>query len=993
MKEITYRINLDVQQGGIQQTLAGFRAGDSLSRTVCIHLVERGSAYQVPADCTVTLYAEKPDGTVSYSMCTVENGYLQHTFTSGELAVPGEVICEVRILSGGSDPVVVSCPQFTVIVEDVLHSDTAIESTNEYSALTEMAAGLEGKKEAAGEAALAATNAAASATTAAEDAAEAAEFARLSGMVNAQAIQQHSADTDVHVTAAEKNKLTGIEAGANKYEHPEHPAKSTGMYKVTVDGYGHVSYTTPVTKEDIVALGISAEGKTYTEATTRASGLMSKEDKAKLDQYGDVYFQPAQTVKIYNAGTDGAPSQTGEDLYFDETEGFLNLYGGEGVTLSEYTDPSNVSRRGIRIQGAAIPGEKGERGEQGKSAYELYVENGGTLTQPQWLASLAQTRPEFADDITGCTDTSKVYVLPDGYIYAYMTRHIVNNPNQLDPTKAVLNVRFSGSGTAAYNGGFATDYIPVDLSAADPYIVRIEGLPAGWSDAWVTGSQKIVFYGADKSLIKAVYVRYQQAANGDSTKLQYQNGKYICQLGYTGDDNGNNPAANGVAGAKYVRFGLGINSGAVVTQEDIADIKIYFDPLCTDTYETAWMNTGLAFVPADYEDRILAAETELNGIKGKIETLEPGSSGGILPPDYWMTAIENKASSIKTAQQSGMDAFQFVWFSDMHGVSGYQNTNGAGKSSQTNIGKVAQYLCNRYNIPLVAASGDMMSQTSHTAVQNVYDEYKNIRSVLSPIPSDKLLAVRGNHDGSWGAPVNEVYYLKHIGNRALYNEVYRRQAADWGRVFGKDGTYFYVDSIPGKVRFIMLNSNTDGDGSNDANGNAVYNSMKNSVYGTQQLAWLADTLNSVPDGFTVIAMAHQPLSTSRDGEIMAGILSAYKGKTSYSETKNTSFQYWGSGLSNAYTYSTASCDFTQAKGDFAAFFYGHIHKDSIDTQTYDFPCISITTAGGDVRDESPVQRTPGTATETAMDVVTLDKAAHKIYFTRFGVGADRSCSY
>ena len=164
-----------------------------------------------------------------------------------------------------------------------------------------------------------------------------------------------------------------------------------------------------------------------------------------------------------------------------------------------------------------------------------------------------------------------------GYIYAYMTRHTVNKPNQFDPAKAALNVRFSGSGTAAYNGGFATDYIPVDLSAADPYIVRIEGLPAGWSDAWVTGSQKIAFYGADKSQIKTVYIRYQQTATGDSTKLQYQNGQYICQLGYTGDSNGNNPTATGVAGAKYVRFGLGINSGTEMTREDIACL-LYTSP-------------------------------------------------------------------------------------------------------------------------------------------------------------------------------------------------------------------------------------------------------------------------------------------------------------------------------------------------------------------------------------------------------------------------------
>ena len=36
-------------------------------------------------------------------------------------------------------------------------------------------------------------------------------------------------------TTAEKNKLTGIETGANKYVHPSYTAKTNGLYKVTVD--------------------------------------------------------------------------------------------------------------------------------------------------------------------------------------------------------------------------------------------------------------------------------------------------------------------------------------------------------------------------------------------------------------------------------------------------------------------------------------------------------------------------------------------------------------------------------------------------------------------------------------------------------------------------------------------------------------------------------------------------------------------------------------
>lgn len=169
------------------------------------------------------------------------------------------------------------------------------------------------------------------------------------------------------MSAADKKKLDGVAASANNYTHPTssgnkhipaggssgqilrwsadgtaawgadndtiytHPtytAKSSGLYKVTVDGTGHVSATAAVTKADITALGIPAQdtnttysamkgatasangttglvpapasGKqtsflrgdgtwvvptntTYSAATQSAQGLMSAADKTKLD--------------------------------------------------------------------------------------------------------------------------------------------------------------------------------------------------------------------------------------------------------------------------------------------------------------------------------------------------------------------------------------------------------------------------------------------------------------------------------------------------------------------------------------------------------------------------------------------------------------------------------------------------------------------------------------------------------------------------------------
>lgn len=74
-----------------------------------------------------------------------------------------------------------------------------------------------------------------------------------------------------------------ISATDTVYTHPTYTAKSSGLYKVTVDGTGHVSAATAVEKSDITALGIPAQDTTYSDATTSAHGLMSTTDKTKLD--------------------------------------------------------------------------------------------------------------------------------------------------------------------------------------------------------------------------------------------------------------------------------------------------------------------------------------------------------------------------------------------------------------------------------------------------------------------------------------------------------------------------------------------------------------------------------------------------------------------------------------------------------------------------------------------------------------------------------------
>lgn len=67
------------------------------------------------------------------------------------------------------------------------------------------------------------------------------------------------------------------------YTHPAGSAVEAGFKKVGSDANGHVVMGGDVTKEDITKLGIPAQDTTYEKATSKADGLMSKEDKAKLD--------------------------------------------------------------------------------------------------------------------------------------------------------------------------------------------------------------------------------------------------------------------------------------------------------------------------------------------------------------------------------------------------------------------------------------------------------------------------------------------------------------------------------------------------------------------------------------------------------------------------------------------------------------------------------------------------------------------------------------
>ena len=229
-------------------------------------------------------------------------------------------------------------------------------------------------------------------------------------------------------------------------------------------------------------------------------------------------------------------------------------------------------------------------------------------------AQIIQQTPLFAnslEELEESGDKDKVYVLPDGYIYAYSYVETVvdGGPsyiNQLPIAKETAvgstifneigykkDVRLSSSGsvtTSEGTGMIATGFIP----ASDGAIIRTVG-----------------FNYFEKIPMGAYVISY----NSSGTKL-----KHIQWFPDTTEE--------GTFGLAYIEeftldstnFGTGIafirisTSGEATPQIVTVNEEIK-ESESTIVREYAWANTGYAFIPADYENRIIELENQVTNLK------------------------------------------------------------------------------------------------------------------------------------------------------------------------------------------------------------------------------------------------------------------------------------------------------------------------------------------------------------------------------------------
>lgn len=150
------------------------------------------------------------------------------------------------------------------------------------------------------------------------------------------------------MTPADKVKLNGIEANANKYTHPE-SGVTAGTYSfITLDKYGHITnVTNPTTLAGYGITDAKIDGGTIylgskTITPLIASSIDGKQDKLPTTSTaGKVLKSTSTSGKVEWGDVDGLPSQSGNSGKFLTTNGTTPSWAT--VTVKTYTAGEGIS--------------------------------------------------------------------------------------------------------------------------------------------------------------------------------------------------------------------------------------------------------------------------------------------------------------------------------------------------------------------------------------------------------------------------------------------------------------------------------------------------------------------------------------------------------------------------------------------------------------------------------------------------------------------------
>lgn len=137
MTYVEHKLTLDIHDTMSPVSLS-VKKGDT-GRKLLVHLAENGYPYHISEDCYAVFTAKKPDGNVVFNPCSIVDCVITYKFTEQTVSAAGLVECEIILY--GSDGKQLTSASFGIIVEDTIYdTETEVESTSEFNALTALMA-------------------------------------------------------------------------------------------------------------------------------------------------------------------------------------------------------------------------------------------------------------------------------------------------------------------------------------------------------------------------------------------------------------------------------------------------------------------------------------------------------------------------------------------------------------------------------------------------------------------------------------------------------------------------------------------------------------------------------------------------------------------------------------------------------------------------------------------------------------------------------------
>ena len=602
------------------------------------------------------------------------------------------------------------------------------------------------------------------------------------------------------------------------------------------------------------------------------------------------------------------------------------------------------------------------------------------------------------NSVSEMVDPARLYVLAStGHIWRY-TSTTVEPPNELSVQSDKFNKRISGvniSGTGS-NGTFIANPIGVDLTVASCNVTfkNFAAAMASYTSTTSYSQSKIVALDANQTPITNAGLMMSHRSNNDEWQITASGDDMTGDLIAFADRLITKGTISSKSQIKYVVFSPTISSSSI-SSTDIANMGIYISTHGGTV--NAWVDTGITYGGGN-EEALTALDTRMTAAENNIAALVDDDSAVI--PSYWQTEVDDTVSKIKALQDAGgHDMLCFGWCSDMH-------VHANGTPHEQYLGAVAARVMNECDIPLFLMTGDMLTADAGTTASTAPTAYKKAWEYLAPIGKEHVMVVKGNHDAWFGNDGNGNNYVYGLSPNELHRQIFAPQEKDLRRVFGNDGSYFYVDNVPQKTRFICLNSQW-ADYTEDANGRALYSSQKGAGFGQAQLDWLISKALNVETGYSVIISFHVPPTNGRGASgdvdyvpsyagnirefnIIRGIITAYCSKTTYSGTYSHSTSGTAYKQEDTWADVSVSCDFSSYHGTLLALFCGHTHRDRILINDLPVPIVCITSAVNTPYDTDAAVRVLNTSTETVMDFVCINRSTGSINLVRCGYGNDRT---